>query len=636
MAYRSNNRTHGNNTMQATAVVQHCRNYRRVSPVGTICHIPHRHCCRVLWTPHLLLLVMVVVVSIVPNSHGLNGDASLSFDMVNGWKAIEMITRFDDPPNDGYDFCMPGSLDGIGTVLADNGRTLRVLVNAEQYQSASVVELSVDLAEFKAMIQAAINPGRRYNPYFGRRAPSFKPLRQARLAWDRFSFDGGQSFITNTSDYEPDFNRFCSGVVAPPLAFGGNRSFVDEIYMFGEEDDLQGNGRLFVLDTKSRDLYQLSEVMRNATGAPLPMRDAYENVAVIDTKEDGHVALLISCDMGSKTLQLYVGVKGLDGAGNPSDSFLARNGLQYGSLYYLYGFDFPIDDDDNYPPAEGGFTNDITQATKEEKMEDVSTNPNNPVQIVLGIQTLGVYKLDFGLVFSDNAFDPVASNVSVSVLKKTTNGQRNALSDPDNVEWTQATTLSGRDWPDGIIFVCEDLDTEIWIMDSLGYNREKIGSSTSGEGSTGILDISRVVGYAPGSVLLCNNQGAFSSMAVFIHPGANLTCGDGFCDPNRESSALCAQDCGSVCGDGACNGNETQSTCPTDCPLVPQINPVGSSSDACRDEYRVSQSCRVLFGLFPGVIMRRRVLPNCVETCVWPAITSLYEMLRYEFGSCDA
>jgi hypothetical protein len=46
---------------------------------------------------------------------------------------------------------------------------------------------------------------------------------------------------------------------------------------------------------------------------------------------------------------------------------------------------------------------------------------------------------------------------------------------------------------------------------------DTIGISTASE-TSGILDISILVGYQPGSVLLTSNQGSKSSLIVLINP----------------------------------------------------------------------------------------------------------------------
>lgn len=98
--------------------------------------------------------------------------------------------------------------------------------------------------------------------------------------------------------------------------------------------------------------------------------------------------------------------------------------------------------------------------------------------------------------------------------------------DADNVDWTLATALGGVLHPNGLIFVNEDTGTsngEIWMMEPDGASLQKIGDTLGISGATettGILDISMYVGYAPGSILLTNNQGSNSSLSVLINPDA--------------------------------------------------------------------------------------------------------------------
>ena len=46
---------------------------------------------------------------------------------------------------------------------------------------------------------------------------------------------------------------------------------------------------------------------------------------------------------------------------------------------------------------------------------------------------------------------------------------------------------------------------------------DTIGISTASE-TSGVLDVSALVGYQPGSVLLISNQGSKSSLTVLINP----------------------------------------------------------------------------------------------------------------------
>lgn len=57
-------------------------------------------------------------------------------------------------------------------------------------------------------------------------------------------------------------------------------------------------------------------------------------------------------------------------------------------------------------------------------------------------------------------------------------------------------------------------------MEPDGTGLLKIGQTLDNTESTGIVDISDLVGYNAGSVLLSNNQGSNSSLSVLINPNA--------------------------------------------------------------------------------------------------------------------
>jgi len=436
-------------------------------------------------------------------AHALVDGGTLRLDTFNGWKAFELITQGDDPAGDGFAYAMPSTFDGLGVWRVDPF-TLRVQVNHEK-TDASISEVDVDLAALQSAVANMISGGSTGGVSF---------VQSARQAYARWSADGGAHWTATSSAANTDFYRFCSSQSHAPHSFGTDRGFVDELYITGEEGD---DGRLFVLDSVNRDLYQLSGVVGSAPGGNGGMPfDRFENAALLDTGETGHVALLLSPDGGTQSLQLYIGEKGKDSAGAASSSFLARNGLAYGSWYFLHGA-FPSLGDTHV----GGFDSTLAGALSSDKLEDVDTDPNDPTQAVLGDQTSGVFTLDFELVFGAG-FDAGASSFTVTKVADTSGGV-NSLNGPDNVDWTAATTLGGTPYPDGLIFVNEDTDEgEIWRMLPDGSARIRVASTTTGAESSGILDISALLGYLPGSVLLTNNQGTPASMSVLIHPDASL------------------------------------------------------------------------------------------------------------------
>lgn len=515
------------------------------------------------------LLCGLVSVLGIDSAQALNG-GTVRVTTVNGWKAFEVISQADNPAGDGYTYAMPSTFDGAGAWQV-NGSTLRVMVNHET-SDASVSEVDLDLGNLQVAVTNMITNGNTGGVSF---------VLAARQAYGRWSSDGGATFTTTTSTSNTSFLRFCSGQSYAADTFGPDRGFVDPVYITGEEDT---TSRLFVLDNVGRDFYQLSGTVGSAPGGTGGMPfDYYENAALIDTGETGHVALLLSPDGGTNTMKLYVGVKGRDKNGNASTSFLARNGLAYGSWYYLNA---------TLPSlgATNGGTFDTTSsgALTSTKLEDVDTSPTDPTRVVLGDQDSGVFTFDFDLAFS-GSFSPSLSSFAVTKISNTSGGS-NSVDSPDNVDWTAATTLAGTSYADGLVFVNEDNSTgEIWRMRPDGSNQLRVGSTTVGAESTGIIDISGMVGYAPGSVLITNNQGSTSSMTVLINPDATSTsvvcgdlvcelgetpvscpsdcpnvCGDSFCT-GSESTASCPADCGSLCGDGACNGSEATTNCPADC-----------------------------------------------------------------------
>jgi hypothetical protein len=239
-------------------------------------------------------------------------------------------------------------------------------------------------------------------------------------------------------------------------------------------------------------------------------------VALIDTGETAHIVLLLSPDGGTQTMRLYVGDKGKDSSGSASSSFLARNGLAYGTWYYLTA---------SYPSLgntnNGSFSASSTGSLTSDKIEDVDTSPSNPTLVVMGDQTSGLFTFDFDLVFGPG-FNSGASSFTIKMIAATINGT-GVFGQMDNVDWTDATTLGGTPYPDGLIFVNEDNALgEIWQMLPDGTSKVRIADTTISGESSGILDISDLVGYAPGSVLLTSNQGTPASLSVLINPDATL------------------------------------------------------------------------------------------------------------------
>jgi hypothetical protein len=209
---------------------------------------------------------------------------------------------------------------------------------------------------------------------------------------------------------------------------------------------------------------------------------------------------------------MYVGQKnkGTDGQSDSTD-FLARNGLAYGSWFYLRG-SLPTNPGET---VSGFFHSNSTDALTAEKFEDVDINPLNPTQVVLGEERTGVYVLTFSLNFSSGTFQSGESD-STYTLQMIVKDSDSPVDRADNVAWTAAN----------LIYVAnEGPNGAIWEMDSNGNNQIQIASSLNngtGYNPSGVIDISRFVGYEPSSILLSNTMSCGSSMSVLISPTANL------------------------------------------------------------------------------------------------------------------
>jgi len=453
--------------------------------------------------------VALIATMLLPSSAlALDGGTlRVTPNATNGWQAFEVISKGDNPAGDGFAWSMPATFDGMGASISDP-LTLRVQVNHE-ISDAPISEVNLILANFKTAIGNMISGGTTGGVSF---------VDSARQAYDRWSDDGGATW-TGTSDVSTtNFSRFCSGQSYLPNTFGQGRGFVDKVYITGEEV-FNTSGRLFALDLDNRDFYQLSGVAGNASGGIGGMpSDSWENAALVDTGETDHVALLLSPDGGTSQMKIYIGEKGTDANGNVSNDFLARNGLAYGSYYCL---------NDTLPTGlststDGTFDTTTAGALTASKFEDVDTSPGDPTQVLLGNQNFGTFTFDFDLDFNGGSFSAAGSGFSITQI----HNDVAPVNDADNVEWTAPTAMDGTVFSDGLIFINEDNSNgEIWMDEPDGSNPILIADTAGVSGATettGIFDISDLVGYNPGSILLTNNQGTNSSMTVLINPDATL------------------------------------------------------------------------------------------------------------------
>jgi len=293
---------------------------------------------------------------------------------------------------------------------------------------------------------------------------------------------------------------------------------------------------LFAIDSSARKLYQLSGAIGDASplqgGNPGMFFDSFENIALIRTFEQDHIAFLVSNDGGSKNLKLYVGQKrrGKDGA--TGEDFLARNGLAYGSWFYLNS---ALPTEQGHTRA-GYFGSQDDGALTSDKFEDVDTNPLIPTQVVLGDEVYGVFVLDFALTFSSSdgifqsGFNEGSSTYTITMI---VNEDDVEMKQADNVLWTAAD----------LIYICSDGENgAVWQMESDGSGIVRVASSKRtgpDDSPSGAIDISDYLGYEPASILLVDTMGCDSSLAVLINPDARLLSAPEPTDmPNPEPTEL--------------------------------------------------------------------------------------------------
>lgn len=404
-----------------------------------------------------LLFRVAVVCLLSVTVLGINGGTP-RISTSNGWKVIEVVSE--GQGLNGYQ--MPSNFDGTGA-FALNDSTLRIIVNHEEID-ASISQVDLDVAKTQSAISNMIKSGNTGGERF---------VVATDLAYRRWTSDGGLIWDNRVTTADTNFFRFCSGQSYIPDTFGRDRGFVDDLYILGEEGPR--SNRLFVLDLARRDFYQLSGVTGSAPGGNGGMDfDSWENAALIDTGETNYVALVLSPDVGSMRLKLYIGEKGKDFNGNDSSSFLARNGLAYGSWYYFIGT-LPTGS------SSGGFSASPLGALQSGKLEDIDTSPVHPTKFVLAEEQKGVFSFALNLDFDDGKFTASKSSFTVTriIAPSRTYIGHGVFQGGDNVDWTHRTLLGGVSYPDGLLFVNEDTKAgEIWQVLPNGDDGVRVGKTT--------------------------------------------------------------------------------------------------------------------------------------------------------------
>lgn len=457
--------------------------------------------------------------------------------VANGWSTAPILTRGETVPLLGG----PGNFvwasehakfDGLGAYRFDTD-TLRVYVNHENTSGGiSRVDLNVPLLKTWISNRVIGNNNSNYTP---------KPaglVEGVAKAWTSVAGGLNQNLT---------LDRPCSGNVWEANTFGSGFGFTDRLYLTGEET-FASTGYYYAVDTSTNTLHRASDV--GGLGS-------WENATLIDTGRTDTVALLLGEDRGSSStgtarLGLYVGLKN-----SGSSDFLERNGLKGGKTYY---WDANGTSNTNGTLTTGGlFANNndtisgtwnqtLSQAVLFSKAEDVHTNMQTSSakfgkEAVLSSESQAIFHVDLSNV-TFTAGDIVAGSVSdIKVLLKagTANtgpsGTFGNFSGFDNLVWSE----------DGNLYVNEDDgEGDIWQIKpssllteyQLGnltpsindvfqiLDADSIGTHTGGLSlgiteSSGIIDISKLVNYAPGSIFLTNGMGSTrDQIALMVSPTA--------------------------------------------------------------------------------------------------------------------
>lgn len=446
----------------------------------------------------------------------------------NGWSTFPVLTKGDAVPLLGgtadQRFTWGGNdalWDGLGATRIDDD-TIRVYINFETWPG-SIGRVHLDRDGLRSWIAGRVVGNTNSNQVT---APPGLVEGMTR-GWN--TVGAGTGIL----------QRPCSANLWEPHTFGYDRGFTDTLYLTGEET-IDPQGHILAIDVANDTLYEARDV--GGIGS-------WESATLIDTGRTDTIALLLGEDLGSDPagtakLSLYVGRK------NPSGNFLERNGLVGGTTYFwdadgagnvvgtLSGTIFT----GNAQGATGTWTTDPTEAVLFSKAEDVHTDmqPTSAgfgTRAVLACQGEGVFLVDFSTLdfVAGDLGTNRAGEVSVLFQAGTDlgdgSGETNLFVDMDNLVWSA----------DGGVYVNEDDgEGDVWQIrvddlladyatGDLTPNDDTVFQILDADGivglgiheSSGIIDISTLVGYVPGSVFLTSGMGFVADqMAMLVSPTA--------------------------------------------------------------------------------------------------------------------
>jgi glycerophosphoryl diester phosphodiesterase len=155
------------------------------------------------------------------------------------------------------------------------------------------------------------------------------------------------------------------------------------------------------------------------------------------------------------------------------------------------------------------------------KLEDGDTSPTSGTLAAFNCQDQGTFTTQLNLAFNpDGTLNTTSSGATIKLVLEEANdgGAVASFNNQDNMTWST----------DHLLFTQEDADTkQIWQLDPSNPSAAfPIATVTGAAGeSSGILDVSALFGYVPGSILLTNahsNTLGDNQMVLMFSPNAAL------------------------------------------------------------------------------------------------------------------
>lgn len=428
----------------------------------------------------------------------LDGSTPLEITPTNipgtDWRILELYTN----GNNISAIADPGytqrtNFDGIGA-YAHDANTVRVFMNHEA-NPASVSYLDLNRTNLRNWLASA------------------SPTAPAQVVSHI-----GQAYTSIVGD--TTLTSFCSSSMLEPNHFGASRGLASRIYMTGEE---VSGGRLYAIDAEPssgtyRTMYE--------TGLP---SGSWENAIEFDTGRTDRVGMMLFEDAGSDTtngtapLRIWIGNK------NPGGDFLDRNGLRTGTTYNWIpssgGTSAPAAFTSTGTTLSGTWSTSSTGAMKFSKLEDGHLSPASGTTTAFNCQDQGTFTVNLSLAFDAGGTLTAGSGATIKMLLEEANdgGAAAGYNNLDNMVWSTAS----------LMFTQEDgSNQQIWQLDPTSAAADRaalaIAQVTGGAGeSSGIVDVSELVGYVPGSVLLTVSQdgaanAANNQLVLMFSPNAAL------------------------------------------------------------------------------------------------------------------